>query len=129
MDHPHLAQLPNLCCAKGHPQLHKTETAKLKWHKRLQIVSISSTHECNSANSPKILGNLAHLQRLLTSLQHSKTSQHLQHLSFEGPCNIFLKHYNICNILKALQHLQHFENSATPTTFALFLRSVIIATP
>ena len=42
----------------------------------------------------------------------------------------FLKHCYICNISRALQHLQRFENSATPATFAICLKvSVIIATP
>ena len=38
MDHLHHAQLPNLCCAKAHPQLHdKSATAKLKWHKDCKL--------------------------------------------------------------------------------------------
>ena len=77
------------------------------------IVRTSSTHKYNSANSPQVLGNLAHLQRLLTSPQHSKDAsvpstfffwETLQHLS-----HFFKKHYNICNILKALQHLQPLQ--------------------
>ena len=121
MDRPHHAQLPNLCCAKTHPQLHdKTATAKLKWHKRLKIVLTSSMHKCNSPNSP-------HVFTFATFINISATFGKLHSI-----CNIFLlkflatlttsflKHCNICNILMTLQHLQYFENSATPATFAIF---------
>ena len=85
----------------------KAKWHMLKWYKRLQIVLISSKHNCKYEISLS-LGNPHTFAIFINVSAHFESSTVFA---------TFLKALQHCNTLKVMQHLQHFVGSATFATF------------